>query len=157
VVETELLLDQATGRTVARFLLHLFEMLVVMMVGMCALGGAARALYVLIAGHSFVLEQHVLLAAFVMAVTMTLPMVLWMRHRGHTWERGGEMSLAMLVPTLVALVVFWAGAIAADTVLGLTMILMLPAMIGAMLYRKEEYSAPYVAHRQRGRWFAQTH
>lgn len=31
---------------------------------------------------------------------MTVPMVLWMRHRGHSWERGGEMAAAMNLPLL---------------------------------------------------------
>jgi hypothetical protein len=34
------------------------------------------------------------------------------------------------------------------------MMLMIPAMLGAMLYRKEEYSALHRAHRHYRRWFA---
>jgi hypothetical protein len=37
------------------------------------------------------------------------------------------------------------------------MMLMLPMMLGAMLYRKEEYSAPHAAHAHRTRWFAHGH
>jgi hypothetical protein len=33
--------------------------------------------------------------------------------------------------------------------------LMIPAMLGAMLYRKEESSAPHTAHRHHRRWFAE--
>jgi hypothetical protein len=33
-------------------------------------------------------------------VHMSLPMVLWMRHRGHSWERGGEMVAATVLPVL---------------------------------------------------------
>jgi hypothetical protein len=32
---------------------------------------------------------------------------------------------------------------------------MIPAMLGAMLYRKEEYSTPHSAHRHHRRWFAE--
>lgn len=148
-MDTDLLLDAAAGTQKRRFLLHVLEMMVVMMIGMCALGGVSRGLYALIAGHGFVLRQHVVLAALVMAVDMTLPMALWMRFRGHSWERGGEMGLAMFAPTLVALAFFWAGALAWDAVLGIAMILMIPAMVGVMLYRKDEYSAPHARGRRR--------
>jgi hypothetical protein len=37
------------------------------------------------------------------------------------------------------------------------MMLMIPAMLAAMLYRKEEYSSPHTAHGHRGRWFAHVH
>jgi hypothetical protein len=33
-----------------------------------------------------------------MAVAMTVPMVAWMRVRGHGWRYGIEMALGMLVP-----------------------------------------------------------
>jgi hypothetical protein len=46
-----------------------------------------------------------------LAFNMTLPMVLRMRHRGHSWERGGEMAAAMVVPALALLVLFWLGVI----------------------------------------------
>jgi hypothetical protein len=123
---------------------------------MCALGAVSRRLYVLISGESFVLRRHTVLAAFVMALDMTLPMVLWMRHRGHSWKRGGEMGLAMFALTLVALALFWARGIAAGAVLGIAMILRLPAMLAVMLYRREEYSSPHRAHGHRGRWFVVT-
>jgi hypothetical protein len=41
-----------------------------------------------------------------------------------------------------------------DAVLALQMALMIPAMLAAMLYRSQEYSAPHSAHRHHGRWFA---
>jgi hypothetical protein len=78
-----------------------------------------------------------------MAFNMTMPMVLWMRYRGHSWQRGGEMAAAMNLPLLPLLVLYGVGAIPARSVLALQMLLMLPAMVGAMLYRKEEYSAPH--------------
>jgi flagellar biosynthetic protein FliP len=97
------------------------------------------------------------LAAFAMAFNMTVPMVLWMRYRGHSWERGVEMAAAMNVPVLPLLVLYWFGAIPSEGVLGLQMMLMLPAMLGVMLFRKEEYSAPHTAHGHRRRWFAHAH
>ena len=156
---TAVVLDQAEGKKALRFLRHLFEMLVVMMLGMCMLGAAFGALHTALFGSGFAAawRDHVVLAAFAMAFNMTVPMVLWMRYRGHSWQRGGEMAAAMNLPVLPLLVLYWLGAIPAPGVLGLQMMLMVPAMLGSMLYRKEEYSAPHTAHRYRTRWLAHVH
>lgn len=154
-METTLVHDRARGTR--RFARHFFEMVGVMTLGMFVLGVAFRQLHILLFGSGFAAawDDHVLLAAFAMAFNMTVPMVLWMRYRGHSWERGGEMAAAMNLPLLPALVLYWLGAIPAEGVLGLQMMLMIPAMLGAMLYRKEEYSAPHTAHRHHKRWFAE--
>ena len=140
-----LVLDQPQGKKARLFLRHFFEMIVVMMLGMCVLGAAFGELHGLAFGSGFAdaWRDHVGLAAFAMAFNMTVPMVLWMRYRGHSWERGGEMAAAMNLPLLPLLAVYWLGAIPAPAVLGLQMMLMVPAMLGVMLYRKEEYSAPH--------------
>lgn len=154
-MDTGLVLVQVQG-TKRRFALHFLEMTAVMMLGMVVLGAAFRQLHVVLFGSGFAAawDDHVLPAAFTMALNMTGPMVLWMRYRGHTWKRGGEMALAMNLPLLPALVLYALGAIPPEGVLGLQMILMIPAMVGAMLYRKEEYSAPHAARPRRRRWFA---
>jgi hypothetical protein len=151
---TELVFDQAKGT--ARFVRHFVEMLVVMMLGMCVLGGAFAVLHDRLfgSGYADAWRDHVALAAFAMAFNMTVPMVLWMRYRGHSWERGGEMAAAMNLPLLPLLVLNWFDAIPARGVLGLQMMLMIPAMLGVMLYRKQEYSAPHSADQHHGRWFA---
>jgi hypothetical protein len=142
-----------------RFLRHFFEMLLVMMLGMCVLGAAFGAFHELAFGSGFAAawRDHVGLAAFAMAFNMTVPMVLWMRYRGHSWERGGEMAAAMNLPVLPLLVLYGVDVIPARGVLEGQMMLMIPAMLGAMLYRKEEYSAPHTAHGHRRRWFALVH
>ncbi len=147
-MDTALVFDQA--QSTKRFALHFFEMVLVMMLGMFVLGFVFRELHILLFGSGFAAawDDHVLLAAFAMAFNMTVPMVLWMRYRGHTWERGGEMALAMNLPLLAALVLYVVGAIPAQGVLAMQMMLMIPAMLGAMLFRKDEYSAPHTAHRR---------
>ena len=144
------------GTRTRRFLRHLFEMVAVMMLGMCVLGAAFGAFHGLAFGSGFAAawRDHVALAAFSMAFNMTVPMVLWMRYRGHSWERGGEMAIAMNLPVLPLLVLYGFDVIPARGVLGGQMMLMIPAMLGAMLYRKDEYSAPHTAHGHQGRWFA---
>jgi hypothetical protein len=158
-METQSVVDQPQGRKARRFLRHLLEMIVVMMLGMCVLGAAFGGFHVLVfgSGYAAAWRDHVVLAAFAMAFNMTVPMVLWMRYRGHSWERGGEMATAMNLPVLPLLVLYWLGAIPSRGVLGLQMMLMIPAMLLLMLYRKEEYSAPHhrAGHLHRRRWFAQ--
>ena len=138
-----------------RFIGHALEMTVVMMVGMVVLGMAFRQLHILLFGNGFAAawDDHVVLAASAMAFNMTVPMVLWMRYGGHSWERGGEMAVGMNLPLLPALLLYWLDAIPAEGVLGMQMMLMIPGMLAAMLYRKDEYTAPHTAHHHR-RWFA---
>ncbi len=158
-METAVVTVQPQGKKARRFLRHFFEMVAVMMLGMCVLGAAFGAFHQLAFGSGFAAawRDHVGLAAFAMAFNMTVPMVLWMRYRGHSWERGGEMALAMNVPLLPALVLYAFDAIPARGVLGMQMMLMIPAMLAAMLYRKEEYSAPHTAHGHRRPWLAHGH
>ena len=157
-METQSVLDQPQGRKTRRFLRHLLEMIAVMMLGMCVLGAAWGAFHEVVFGNAFAdaWRDYVVLAAFAMAFNMTVPMVLWMRYRGHSWERGGEMAAAMNLPLLPLLVLYSLDVIPAQAVLGLQMVLMIPAMVPAMLYRKEEYSAPHQRawHPNRRRWFA---
>jgi hypothetical protein len=154
-VETSLLIGPAAGNK-RRFLRHLVEMIVVMMLGMCVFGAAFGALHQVAFGSGFAAawRDHVGLAAFAMAFNMTVPMVLWMRYRGHRWERGGEMAVAMNLPVLPLLVLYELGAIPARGVLAGQMMLMIPAMLVAMLYRKDEYSAPHGSHRHHKPWFS---
>jgi hypothetical protein len=124
------------------FLRHLGEMIIAMMLGMCVLGMAFRGIHTALFGGGFdaAWRQHTELAVFAMTFNMTLPMVLWMHHRGHPWERCGEMAAAMFLLALVVLVPFWAGAIPSGVVLPLEMALMVPAMIGVMALRYDEYA-----------------
>jgi hypothetical protein len=136
------------------FVRHFFEMTLAMMLGMCVLGAAFGELHVLAFGTGFdaAWRDHVVLAAFAMAFNMTVPMVLWMRHRGHSWERGSELAVAMNLPIVPLLLLDWANVIPSRGVLGLQMALMLPAMLAAMLYRKDEYSAAHIGPVARHRW-----
>jgi hypothetical protein len=157
-MEIDLALDeeQVKKKERRRFVRHFFEMMVVMMLGMVVLGAAFGSFHQLAfgSGYADAWRDHVGLAAFAMAFNMTVPMLLWMRYRGHSWERGGEMATAMNLPLLPAFVLYAFDAIPARGVLGMQMMLMIPAMLAAMLYRKEEYSVPHTAHAHRRRWFA---
>jgi flagellar biosynthetic protein FliP len=79
-------------------------------------------------------------SALVMTTTMTVPMVLWMRVRGHSWARSGEMGAAMVVPSLMIVALAVAGVISRDGLAGTVMVPMIPAMLALMLYRRSEYA-----------------
>lgn len=142
VIRGEALLGTGGWPRARRFLRHLLEMTVAMVLGMVVLGMAFRQLHIALFGTGFddAWHQHTELAVFAMAFNMTLPMVAWMHHRGHSWERGGEMAAAMFLPALALLVLFGLGVLSADAVLPLQMVLMLPSMILVMLYRVDEYT-----------------
>lgn len=145
--------SRTPGRSGTRsFLRHLLEMTAAMLLGMCVLGLAFRGIHLAVFGSGFdeAWHDHTELAVFAMTFNMTLPMVLWMRHRGHSWERGGEMAAAMFVLALALLALFWLGIVSAHVVLPLEMALMIPAMILVMLYRVDEYAGhPHTQARSR--------
>jgi hypothetical protein len=109
-----------------RFAGHFVEMVVVMLVGM----GALTALLGM--PHDSPIEVQ----ALYMAVTMTMPMVGWMLVRGHSRRGTAEMAAAMVLPLAVLFPMDWAGLISGDALIDLQHVLMIPAMLGAMLYRR---------------------
>ena len=85
------------------------------------------------------------LELLVMATSMTVPMVAWMRYRGHGWAPAAEMSAAMYAPTAAALVLLWTGLVKDEhTLLMIQHIAMFPLMLVAMLLRRDAYS--HIAH-----------
>ena len=113
-----------------RFARHYVEMVVVMFAGMALLWTPAT-LVVNTDGDAAMLTT--------MAVTMTAPMVAWMRWRGHRWQPTLEMAAAMIVPTLGALALL-AVEVDAGLLMGLEHVAMLGGMLAAMLARRAEYS-----------------
>jgi hypothetical protein len=125
------------------FLRHLLEMLLVMMPGMF-LGGAVFTIGAgLAAGSALTWEEARLrypeLCLLTIGIVMSVPMVAWMRYRGHGWRSGGEMTAAMVVPALALIGLFWLHVIGSEPLCGVYCIVMIPAMVGAMLVRRSEY------------------
>jgi hypothetical protein len=76
-----------------------------------------------------------------MGLTMTVPMVAWMRYRGHGWGASNEMVASMLIPTAGVIALLGAGLVAdIGALLMIEHVVMLPSMLVAMLLRREEYS-----------------
>lgn len=136
------------GGAVRHFLLHIGEMVLAMFVSMAPFGSLFSAILVA-AGTTYTeaLEAVPELIALALMVEMTVPMVLWMRHRGHCSARVAEMAGAMLGVAVAAIVLLWSSVIASTAICGVECAPMLPAMVAATLVRLGEYSRP--AHCQR--------
>ena len=88
---------------------HYLEMVIAMFAGMMAWGwlsamlfgqGGAMGMH---ASEVIDAEQSVMSrigGITAMDLSMIIPMILWMRYRGHSWRHGAEMSAAMVVPAL---------------------------------------------------------
>ena len=78
-----------------------------------------------------------------MGFNMTVPMVAWMSYRGHSAARSAEMAASMIVPTLLAAALALIGALETGAALGVQHAVMIPAMLGVMLWRYEHYSGTH--------------
>jgi hypothetical protein len=142
----------AVPTDVRRFARHYAEMVSAMVLGMVVLGvPAGWALEA--AGTSWAgLEADApALMLLGMALTMTVPMVGWMRHRGHGWRAANEMSAAMLLPTAAVIGLLGTALVEdLDALLALEHVTMLLAMLGAMLLRPAEYTGAAHGRAQAG-------
>jgi hypothetical protein len=91
-----------------------------------------------VAGRSPALN-HATVMALVMATDMSLGMGAWMRYRGHSWGPIAEMTAVMYLPFALFLLAVWGGAMSGAAMLGAGHLLMLPTMLGLMVWRREEY------------------
>ena len=130
------------------FLRHNAEMVVAMFAGMLVLGiPLALALRALGTSSSALHTDAPALMLLAMAVMMTLPMVAWMRHRGHSWQPCNEMAASMFLPTFAVIGLMWSGLIEDfGALMTLEHVAMLPAMLVAMLLRRDEYSHGHAHH-----------
>jgi hypothetical protein len=121
------------------FIRHYVEMVIAMFAGMFVLGGALVLALGLDTGTLYDDAPEIALTG--MAVTMTIPMVAWMRHRGHGWPASWEMTASMFVPTFLAIALLWAGALEdGHSAMGLQHVIMFPAMFAVMFLRLDEYT-----------------
>jgi hypothetical protein len=130
-----------TKTPAATFIRHYIEMVVVMFAGMLVLGlPGEAALHAIGSGTSELRETAPATVFLGMAFTMTVPMVAWMRYRGHRWQPTLEMAASMIIPTLAAIALLGAGAATFGTLMGLEHVAMLLGMLVAMLLRVDEYA-----------------
>jgi hypothetical protein len=127
------------NRLTQAFARHYMEMVLVMLVGMAVLAVPAR--WASAALWPGVDQDDTTLMLGRMAATMTLPMLPWMRWRGHGWRPSLEMAGAMVVPAIAVIALLEAELVAG---VGLLMTIehaaMFVAMFGVMIARPQEYS-----------------
>ena len=124
------------------FIRHYIEMVVVMFAGMIVLGlPGEAALKAIGSGTSELRDDAPSIVFLGMMTTMTVPMVAWMRYRGHRWQPTLEMAASMIIPTLVAIVLLAAGVLNFEALMGLEHVAMLLGMLAAMLLRVNEYTS----------------
>jgi hypothetical protein len=130
--------QRATGHQ-RRFARHFGVMLLLMFAGMAVLGGVVE-LMLLPFGQSMN-DASAPVTASVMAVTMTVPMVAWMhfKHRMPV-ARSIEMTASMVVPSLLAIALYAVATISSESVLVVQHAVMIPAMLGVMLWRYDAYA-----------------
>lgn len=124
------------------FVRHYIEMSVVMVIGM--IGAVTVFMYAVnimierITWEDALLEYPVY-ALLAVAVGMSLPMIPWMRRRGHSWRSSYEMAAAMALPAVpfVCLALF---DVVKGAQCGLYCLSGFVAMLALMLYRRSEYS-----------------
>jgi hypothetical protein len=144
-------LETAMTRLNRRFARHYLEMVAAMFLGMAVLWMPAReALAAAGMSSSELRNDAPALLLSLMAVTMTVPMVAWMRYRGHGWRPSAEMSASMLVPAAGTIALLGAGLVEdLGALLLVEHVAMLLGMLVAMLLRPAEYSGGDHAHGHR--------
>jgi hypothetical protein len=128
--------------TTRHFIRHYVEMVVAMFLGMLVLGVPGELALQALGSSTSALRADAPALVFIgMAVTMTVPMVAWMRYRGHGWRSSNEMALSMFIPTFAAIALMET-AVVDDfgTLMTLEHIAMFAAMLIAMLLRFDEYT-----------------
>lgn len=127
---------------VFHFARHYVEMVIVMFAGMLVLGGAIDV-GLRIAGVDSLQVQsdHPAGAMAYMCAIMTVPMVAWMRRRGHRWGPSLEMGASMVAPTLAVIGLHWAGTVEdMSSLMVVEHLGMFACMLAAMLARTREYT-----------------
>jgi hypothetical protein len=131
---------------IRQFARHYAEMVLAMLLGMAVLWMPAKLALGGVGMSSQELHDSAAAMLLVMATTMTVPMVAWMRFRGHGWPLSLEMAASMYLPTFAALALLSAGLVEdLGVLMTLEHVAMLLSMLAAMLLRRDEYSGHHHA------------
>ena len=126
------------------FVRHYLEMVAAMFAGMFLLG-PITFMVLGMHGPDGVMSNPVVRTSL-MALYMNIGMGGWMRYRGHSWERIGEMALGMTLPFFVLVPALWLGAVSETFVNVAGHLVMLVTMWAAMMLRRAEYSMDHSEH-----------
>ena len=128
---------------ISAFARHYLEMVAAMFIGMGVLWlPILGALSLAGVSLSELRDEAPALDLAGMGLTMTVPMVAWMRYRRHGWRPCAEMAAAMLIPTIAVIALLWGDVLTdVDTLMTIEHVVMLPSMLGVMLLRRDEYTS----------------
>ncbi len=139
-----------------RLIQHFLEMVVAMFAGMMAWGrlsailfgpGGAMGMHAteVTTAEPSVMSQIGHITA--MELSMIIPMVLWMRYRGHSWRHGAGMSAAMVVPSIpvYAADLIWPGSLSGMAAMW-SHGAMLLGMAALMMVQRDMYAGHDHAH-----------
>jgi len=133
------------SRAIGRFGFHLLEMCMVMCAGAFVLSvlffGAAGLL-----GYTDLPQTAPELSVLVIALNLSVPMLVWMRHRGMAWQPTLEMAGSTVVVGLALVVAYRTGFVARDSLVDVQTSLACPVMVAVMLLRFRLYSAGHAHH-----------
>ena len=126
-----------SDRRLSPFRRHFLQMFGVMVAGMVVAAG----IFLTIIGMTWdeATVEHPLASLLVVGAGMTVPMTVWMLHRGMGVRNSAEMAAAMAVPVVPFLCLVWFG-VTKGALCGPYCILAVIAMVVLMLYRRDEYS-----------------
>jgi len=116
---------------------HFLQMFGVMVAGMVASAGV----FLTIVGMTWdeATLAHPVASLLVVAAGMTVPMAVWMLHRGMGIRNSTEMAAAMAVPVVPFLCLVWFGA-TESALCGPYCIVSIIAMVALVLWRRDQYS-----------------
>jgi hypothetical protein len=133
-----------TAHSTRRFFRHYAEMVLAMFLGMFALSKPAEWLFNALGTSTS--SQRPTMMLLSRGLTMTVPMVAWMRYRGHAWRPTNEMAASLLIPTFAAMALVGAGVMKGGPLMVIEHVAMLAGMLIAMLLRRDEYAGAAHAH-----------
>ena len=127
------------------FIWHLLEMCLAMCIGgvpliMLFFIGAAKI------GYPDLIEQSPELSVLVIGFILSLPMLAWMRFRGHGWRLTLEMASTTIVLGILLVGLGWLGVLAKSNLFEWMRTLACPAMLIPMLFRLNIYTAHHADH-----------
>jgi hypothetical protein len=125
------------GHHGSHFWRHFFAMFGIMMAGMVA--SAAVFLTIVHLTWDEATVRYPTTSLLVIAAGMSVPMAAWMLYRGLGRGNTIEMAAVMVVPVIPFLCLVWLN-ITTSALCGPYCIIAIVAMLGLMLYRRDEYA-----------------
>jgi biotin transporter BioY len=127
------------------FIWHLIEMCLAMCIGGIPLivlffVGAGKI------GYPDLFQQSPELSVLVIGFILAVPMIAWMRFRGHEWRSTVEMASTTIVLAVLLVGLGWLGILAKTSLIEWMRTLACPVMIIPMLFRLDQYTAHHANH-----------